>query len=105
VARDVIDMTEDVSIGMKKPHRKVFMKAWKAATEQKHHEGMRVLLEALKEWDDESEAIRTAKVERIISGNKEVVNCLVTVADLNYTPLSLTITGGFKETTALLLKH
>jgi hypothetical protein len=47
--KDVIDMTEDVSIGMKKPHRKVFMKAWKAATEQKRHEGMRVLLEALKE--------------------------------------------------------
>jgi ankyrin repeat protein len=68
--------------------------------------GMRALLEALKEWDDESEAIRTAKVERIISGNKEVVNSLVQF-DENFscTPLFLTIAGGFKEATALLLKH
>ena len=26
---DVVAMTEDPTIGMKKPHRKVFIKAWK----------------------------------------------------------------------------
>jgi hypothetical protein len=27
---DVVAMTEDVSIGMKRPHRTLFIKAWKA---------------------------------------------------------------------------
>jgi uncharacterized membrane protein len=30
---DVVAMTEDPTIGMKKPHRTLFMKAWKARIE------------------------------------------------------------------------